>query len=423
MNQLVHIFQDRSKREELPDAIGNFMSEHELISSRDDRVSFCGMLTNENDYYLFVPRHINVDKTPEKKLHLAILMMKTVEQYSRSHTTGIYDQTSERGEVNLGVLSLAKELLEDYIFNGLYIHKSTKNHHSSGRINWKKTITKSQPYEGKDGVPVYVDLSTHLTRFQKNSAVALIQAEIIRELDTRFSWWVTGKMGIKMSSELLELPVLQCNVEEKKQLLRRELQSLYSDREIRLLSNLLTYLETTRGILDGEIVTGIKKFHYVWEEMLRKILPHVSNLNSQLPVPSYVNSVGKSELSRGMVTDTIITKGNVTIVVDAKYYHARTASSAPGWSDLVKQFFYAKAVKCIRPNQVVKNLFIFPGKENENMSGPIKKVEMVLPNKGAIFDEVFTPIECLYIPPTIVMELYSKNQKIESIEPLFELSL
>ena len=57
-------------------------------------------------------------------------------------------------------------------------------------------------------------------------------------------------------------------------------------------------------------------------------------------------------------------------VVDAKYYRAQGLDSAPGWPDLVKQFFYARALKAYCPEPTVNNAFVFPGQ------GPLKSAHM-----------------------------------------------
>lgn len=418
----ISLYTDRSHKKSLSETLRTFMQKHQLISPRDDCVSFCGLIATEKHFYLFLPRQVNVElaDTPDKKADCAILVMKTVEKYHTSHSTGTYNDSEEQGELNLGVLSIAKELLEDYMLNGLYIHKETKKHNSLGRINWKQTISKKHPFKGKSGVPVYPEVHSHITHYKTDSAIALIQAEVIRELDDHFSWWITGKADSKISQDLYDHKILGWSLEEKKRHLRNELQNLYSDREIRLLKHLLLYLESNRGVVDGHLVTGIKKFHFVWEEMLRKTLPNVINLNQQLPAPFYMDSDGKSESGRGMITDIIMSKDNITIVADAKYYHARSHSSAPGWSDLVKQFFYAKAIQCIRPEHSVKNLFIFPGREDEYGEGPLQRVQMMSPEKELSFDDEFLPIDCFYAPPAVVMRTYTKNKNLEDLSILFK---
>ena len=51
-------------------------------------------------------------------------------------------------------------------------------------------------------------------------------------------------------------------------------------------------------------------------------------------------------------------------VIDAKYYDGSSLDHAPGWPDLVKQFFYAKSLTAGNLKHevtAVRNYFIFPG--------------------------------------------------------------
>ena len=115
-----------------------------------------------------------------------------------------------------------------------------------------------------------------------------------------------------------------------------------------------------------------------------------------------------------MRLDVFIKSENSCWVIDSKYYKATDAHNAPGWSDLVKQFFYVKAVKLIYPKiESIKNIFIFPGVNNS-----LSNIEMVYreeskdETKLAKLAEDFIPIECLYLDPNDVMESYLKSKKI-----------
>jgi hypothetical protein len=117
---------------------------------------------------------------------------------------------------------------------------------------------------------------------------------------------------------------------------------------------------------------------------------------------------------KGMRLDVFIKSKNSCWVIDSKYYTATGAHDAPGWSDLVKQFFYVKAVKLIYPEiELIKNIFIFPGVNNS-----LSNIEMVYREESkdetelAKLAEDFIPIECLYLDPNDVMESYLKSKKI-----------
>ena len=153
--------------------------------------------------------------------------------------------------------------------------------------------------------------------------------------------------------------------------------------------------------------------------LLRKIFNNVDEkINSLLPVPKY-QFLGPTDFSeasnqKGMRLDVFIKNENSCWVIDSKYYTATGAHDAPGWSDLVKQFFYVKAVRLIYPElKSIKNIFIFPGGKNS-----LSKIEMVYREQSK--DETkleklakdFIPIECLYLDPNDVMEKYLNSKKV-----------
>ena len=115
-----------------------------------------------------------------------------------------------------------------------------------------------------------------------------------------------------------------------------------------------------------------------------------------------------------MRLDVFIKNKNSCWVIDSKYYTATGAHDAPGWSDLVKQFFYIKAVKLIYPElKSIKNIFIFPG-----ITNPLSTIQMVYreesidEKKLVKLSEDFIPIECLYLDPNDVMEKYLNSKKV-----------
>ena len=114
---------------------------------------------------------------------------------------------------------------------------------------------------------------------------------------------------------------------------------------------------------------------------------------------------------KAMRLDVFIKSENSCWVIDSKYYTATGAHNAPGWSDLVKQFFYVKAVKLIYPElESIKNIFIFPG-----ITNPLSTIQMVYREESEKLEKLtedFHPIECLYLDPNYVMEKYLKSEKV-----------
>jgi hypothetical protein len=104
-----------------------------------------------------------------------------------------------------------------------------------------------------------------------------------------------------------------------------------------------------------------------------------------------------------MRTDIILVDPQTkkAVVVDAKYYAATNISNSPGWTDLVKQFFYAKALKIIRPEYEIGNIFIFP-----SSNGKMTSISVKSRNTLVSHDDVFPPIRCIYACPEKIMSHY-----------------
>ena len=108
-----------------------------------------------------------------------------------------------------------------------------------------------------------------------------------------------------------------------------------------------------------------------------------------------------------MQTDIILEDISSYTIVDAKYYAAKSAESAPGWPDIAKQMFYEKALREVvdtggAPASVIHNVFAFPGNSNE---GPLTSAEIRRAD-GASANTAFSPITCLYVSVREVLAFY-----------------
>ena len=179
------------------------------------------------------------------------------------------------------------------------------------------------------------------------------------------------------------------------------------------------YLRDTRKSSDGAFVFGVSDFHPVWESMLRETLIR-SPLdtrrywNAALPRPVYfhLNSNRRDPRSRGMQTDIILEDATGYTIVDAKYYEATSAETAPGWTDIAKQMFYEKALIEVlslegRLPSRVENVFIFPRNSN---SGSLSKVQMEHEDGSAVSD-AFSSIECVYVSMQDCLRFYSSRSQ------------
>jgi hypothetical protein len=113
-----------------------------------------------------------------------------------------------------------------------------------------------------------------------------------------------------------------------------------------------------------------------------------------------------------MQTDFILEDETGYTIVDAKYYEAKSAETAPGWTDIAKQMFYEKALREVlslegRLPSRIDNVFIFPKNANNDL---LSKVEMEHVDGSAVSD-AFSSIECVYVSMQDCLRLYSSRSQ------------
>ena len=414
----VNLYLDCSPLVDLPEAIQAEVSQHNLVSNiGGPKVSFCGMLRNKNEVSIFLPRATKLQGLGMvEKISIASDLLRAVELYGRQSKTAVHISDEGEGRVGVSQLSLIRRLLLSYRQNGLYARRRCISRINIGKPNWKATVAAGNAFPTRNGKPIYLDIIGSKRRYFFDSEVSRIHAYVIRYLDEAYSWIFTGKARL-IAPELKDIQPPIGSVPVMQALLKRELRLTYSDNDISLLKALIEYLEQMAGEKAGSSISGLKSFHYAWEHMLHSVLTNTFSINNVLPAPSY-------EMTDGSYSDAFASSMKVDIalkdphdrtvaIVDAKYYSAMNTTSAPGWPDLVKQFFYEKAFRLIEPNYKLRNAFIFPGQD-----GPLKSVHLKSKRDGTFFDKEFIPISCHYVNPRDVVQHYIKNKKMVDLSNL-----
>jgi LlaJI restriction endonuclease len=417
---------DREPTFPLDDDIVAKLRKFEVIKKTNiDRIHFCGVIITRETVFALVPRNFKKSKrlTNLRISQIAALILRVLNKYNTFPTSALGGSFEpEDDKEGLGILSSILWLLNDYATHGLYTTSIKSREFNSGKVNWSRTISRETPYAGIGGSPIYMRLHSERLKFGEQSPVTLIHAEIIKEFDRAFCWVVTGDPAIRVASELDFVPQSSQHTVAKVYLLRKELASTYADREIRLLNTLINYLESKNQGTEGEYLIGVRTFQNVWEKMLRDTIPGVINVNASLPKPAvYLKGKEKPISTRGMITDIVSRNHNTISIIDAKYYRAESPEDSPGWADIVKQLFYAKALHQIFPDHKITNWFIFPGDHPAINEGPISNVAVINTEDGTPLEKEFPSIGCAYFCPMDVMQRYASSMKysFSEIYPLY----
>lgn len=410
-------FTDRALINLLPEDVRRQLKSQYLISADEIRVSFCGVVVGDTGVSVFLPRNSKVPETGSKdSFSIAALFMKAIRRYSEDRSSKLYATNEGDGNIGSKKLGLISDLLEDYCNNGLYSRRKSEGVLNLGKPDWRKTISSQVPFPGVGG-PVYLDIYGTRRRYVSDCEIARIHADVIRELDSTFGWMVTGSES-SISRDIQNVPVPKGNRDGQIKAINLELNSVFSERDIRLLKLLREYLSNEYGQESSNTVIGMRHFHGMWEHMLDSTLQWNFPVNKLLATPAYRFDDGsvKTAASKGQRTDTVLRRPSTDLfaVVDAKYYGAQGLGSAPGWPDLVKQFFYARALKAYCPTATVSNAFVFPGQ------GPLKSAHMQKRDSKDMLDIEYPPIRCAYVDPLHLVEAYVSGKKMVDLsEQLF----
>jgi hypothetical protein len=407
----VEYFRDRDEVDSLPSNLVMLMKHRGLIAPDQTRVHYCGFVSWQQGIAAFMPRNSVLESQAP---HYAFYLLKALSRYYLGKSTGI-TEGRECELIGKASLYLVNYLIEDYRANGLYMRRKKHFFINQGRPNWKRTIARRMPYLSGDST-VYLDTDTSITRYVSDCETARIHAQVIRRIYEKYSVLLTGDY-FNSDERLDRMPEPISSAESQVAILERELSESYSDRDIQLIGMLKTYIEESFLMGGNELLVGTRKFHNVWEGMLDQCLPRKIKINSALPVPYYQQGEYFIEVAqKGQRTDTVIESEDGTrwAIIDAKYYDASSPILAPGWHDLVKQFFYKTAADKICGKDILVTLhFIFPGTTHH-----LDKIKVGERGQAKVATHSFLEIGgygkilCHYCDPIVLISKYANGQKI-----------
>ncbi|HAT2098272.1 TPA: LlaJI family restriction endonuclease [Legionella pneumophila] len=415
MNYRVNLFNDQVSLENISLRLRDLLISNNIISENDNVVSFCGVVFIQNETYLFFPRNMNINCLDEASIrYQASHLLHAIHMYS-NQTKGqlIYDGTREASVLGDSLLGIIFELISDYLINGLYSQKVILTKKNQGKIDWRKTINSSLSFFTENG-PIFFDTWGKKTLSQVNSEITKIHAKLIRFILDKFGWLFS--VSPNELFKLFEIPEPIVDDSNYISILSLELNLVFADREIWLLNTLIKFLRIENLYSGQPTVIGIKNFHSMWEHMLSNVLEYRVHLNHLMPVPAY-NIVNNKKLmpavKKSLRTDIILKNpcNNIYCIIDAKYYSATTIDSSPGWNDLIKQFFYAKALETIiHQDSEIRNVFVFPGTEQYLLSA-----HLIDRLTNTNLEDIFPAINCIYLSPSEVIDYYVSGRKLKTI--------
>ncbi|WP_104399408.1 LlaJI family restriction endonuclease [Vibrio penaeicida] len=394
-----------------------------IIPQGSSKIEFCGVIACDEELAVFLPRNSVADKKRSKAL--THLLIQALLKYYLDKDTGIHAQDSDSEVIGGESLSLAISLLEDYATNGLYVRRIRERAINKGKVDWRRTIASRVPLTSNDS-PIYLELDTSRSRYDTSSEVAKIHAQVIKNLSSTYGLLWFGQNSY-FDSSLSHVLQPNSSLDVQIACLEKELRQVYSDRDIFLLKGLIQCLKQQKGKKEDTLLIGVRKFHSLWEAMLDECLIGKYAVNSKLPVPVYQTGAGVfvPVPKKGQRTDTVLKHSDEHrfAIVDAKYYSAYSANSAPGWSDLVKQFYYHQAISQLEGKGTpVSNHFIFPGLVHHLQSAHVAKRGAKVAKESDCLPE-YSTIHCHYQDPIELLKIYINGGKLTRLtQEIFSLN-
>ena len=397
MNAVQH-FSDSEYMDSLPSDVLNAIEKSIPIKRNAARIDFVGIVWADQRPCIFWPKGMSdicKQKTPPKLL-IEVLRKADKSKNLQDKLKGI------GGHIQVPV---ELEILENFLEHGLFETRETRFTRSqSGKTDWRRTIKSQTPSFGKNKTPIYLE-PISIRQSSANRIIRQLHSYVVGVCDKSFSWLLTlsGK-PVALAHHNERAPVSR---NQAIALIRKELQGEFNDVRKRQLLLLLRYfkkLPSNSASSTGLIGTDF--FHVIWEDMCGVYLGSQNTAIRYPAIPSYsYDSQDSVQDPRGQGRPDILLLDESRLgIVDAKYYDL--SSTKPAWTDLVKQFFYAKAFNHRGKYQSIQNTFAVP-----DTKGILPTRAFVMDVElGLSLDEEFPPIRIIYIDVVEIMTHYVANR-------------
>ncbi len=386
----------------LENGIKEALEQHSHRTVEGQRVNFVGMVWKDDSLAVFFPKgsRTSEKKDAETNRKKAKLVFRCLKLYQRT----IQKKTIREGMIENIFYPLGMSILENFMVSGLYdIQEKRKKTGTSGKTDWGRTIKKIAPVTNRAGAPVYIPAIVSKNHFSSNIIIDIHKA-IISEADSEMGWLLSENSDF-VAPKLLgsRMPVSELSAVK---IIRTEMGLQFSEKKLEQLRLMENYLNArlSKGQKSGTFL-GTTSFEHVWEEMCTNYFGDEKSKYEIPAVPAYVYS-GSPKPKRESTSrpDIVIGDSANIAVIDAKYYDF--AISKPGWPDLVKQFFYAKAYKKAYTDKAIKNLFAVPKTDAE---APDKVVVVDL--QELRMDDEFAPVNMQFLDPDDVMQCFVTRKR------------
>lgn len=391
-----------------------------------DLYSKCRCSTNrENDQFVGIRFDTDIEiifpvgyEIPKNERELksdVLLMLKTFEL-----TDSNSKEKVETGKSYLDSFALPINsyfwLLKDYINNGLYQNREkTIRQNSNGKINWKKTIQKTQPVTSNKGF-VYLEPYFELTR-NTDTLITEIEKYCLQVANVFFSW-LFGEIRIQNSI------FGDQHISYMQSILKKELMVSFTDYKKTLIQHLLNILNGLDDDLDNSRVYSYGTYNYevVWENLLKDIFNNVK-LDEFFPKTKWNLIKLNRKIDNSSLRPDSIYYDRETgkyYILDAKYYRSYLdlrEGTLPATTDIEKQITYGDEIcekEGIDPNNVY-NAMIIPYNKFDNSFGLNDDIQFLGMSESSWVSGVYPyqNVQLLFMDTTYVIKHWKRSSDQE----------
>lgn len=358
--------------------------------TNEEHNSFVGIRIKNGEIHLHYPESYALSAIDDKKSfrHDVISIIRTI---SLAKSKSATSTTSDNGIAQSDQFAIVSYLwiIRDYLANGYYRnHEKVYRINSKGKINWKKTL-ETQPIISNGNV-IY------------NNVVVEVRNECDDLITAAHKWCVFDSIrkigwlfGIDERSVFIPCTA-DSVIKNYIRAIKAELMRTFDDSKKMRLTHMLKVLT---GVDDSdrtrEIVYGVDKYHYVYEQMVDYLFSNVSDITKYNPnarwylkkndfAPTNASSLRPDTIRLVPLAGDVTGTEKVAYVLDAKFYHFGTTgneSDLPTTTSIQKQITYGDNIICnlrkAENIQYVYNAFILPYNKHNNKFGYTEDLEYV----------------------------------------------
>lgn len=343
------------------------------MNNTEDLQQRIGFKINENKLELILPSFIkseefNASSSVNEKIKYFRLFRKYNQYSKEAKEQSLYKTENLKNEQYMySIFEAYYLLLIDYIESGVFIFTKRKtNQNKKGRINWNRTISKSNLIISDDSLiynsPYYMN-----NNIIYNHPLTILYGIHLIEIEE--------STGIKMNlnnqyRRIIEDSKRTINIKE---ILDNHRSSMFTDRQRQVFKLLESINDNNRNLdktSSNISLYYLENINNLWEYMLKIVLEdEYYNFNDKFPKGTYKLNIDENIYTKAglrIIPDIIKEYNKKLYIIDAKNYLPHINNNIPSTSDINKQILYRYFLsKEFNENNKynlkdIKNIFLLP---------------------------------------------------------------